>query len=205
MKRIADHYRKLLRRYGDEAEAAQYTSRESQFRRFASLGRIGNVTGKRILDYGCGTGGLAEYFEKAGKKLGFYCGVDIVPEFFEHARAKCPKGLFCLPDEIGELRFDYVFISGVFNNRRRGNRLFWQETVRTLYLRCDEGLAFNLMSTYVDYRDNGLFYEDPCRVLHFLKQEITPFVSIHNDYLVKQGSIPFEFTVFAYRKPVVLS
>lgn len=202
--RIAQHYRALLQSHGDSAEAAQYSSRESQLRRFASLVRIGDVRGKRVLDYGCGTAALAEYLGRSGQRPAHYCGVDIVPEFFDFARAKMPHAIFCLPEQLGDRRFDYAFVSGVFNNRRRGNRLFWQETVRSLFARCDEGVAFNLMSTYVDYRDPTLFYENPCRVFDFLKREVTPFVSIQQDYLAKPGSVPFEFTAFAYRKPVSL-
>lgn len=199
--RLADHYRALLGQHGDSPAAAQYSSRESQFRRFAALARIGNLKGKRILDFGCGTGSLHEYLVSIGQAPAFYHGVDIVSEFFEHAYQKVPRGRFTHPDKLTNDRFDYAFISGVFNNRRRGNRKFWQESVRNLFSRCDEGLAFNMMSSHVDYRDSQLFYEDPGNAFNFVKREVTPFVSLNHDYLAKFGSIPFEFSIFAYRTP----
>jgi hypothetical protein len=61
------------------------------------------------------------------------------------------------------------------------------------------GLAFNMMSAYVDYQDPGLFYEYPENVFGFLKKEITPYVALRNDYEVKPGVVPFDFTVYAYR------
>jgi len=202
--RLAQHYRALLEAYGDSAEAAQYSSRESQFRRFAALARIADLRGKRILDFGCGTASFAEYLQSIGQAPALYHGVDIVPDFFEYARAKTPDGRFCHPEDIGDARFDYAFVSGVFNNRRRGNRKFWQETVTSLFDRCDGGVAFNMMSTHVDYRDPSLFYENPARAFTFVKEQVTPYVSLMHDYRPKEESIPFEFTIFAYRCASVL-
>jgi len=199
--RMTDHYRMLLAKYGDSAEAAQYSSRESQFRRFAALARIGDLRGKRVLDFGCGTGALHDYLVTVGQMPALYHGVDIVSEFFDIARQKIPGGQFCHPDTLGDARCDYAFVSGVFNNRKRGNRKFWQESVRSLFARCDIGLAFNMMSTHVDYRDPSLFYENPAIAFTYVKREITPFVSLNHDYLPKPGSVPFEFVIYAYRAP----
>jgi SAM-dependent methyltransferase len=199
---IKRHYQKLLLLHGDAAESAQYSSRDSQFRRFAALARIGNMRGKRILDYGCGTACLHEYLCTINQEPASYHGADIVEDFFDLARSKVPNGFFSLPDQIGSGNYDYAFVSGVFNNIRPDNRSFWQQTVTSLFSKCRHGLAFNLMSTYVDYQDSSLFYEDPCLAFDFVKRNITPFVSINHDYLAKKGSIPFEYTIFAYREPV---
>lgn len=204
-KKIESHYRELLQKFGDSPEAAQYSNRESQYRRFAALARIGDLRGKRVLDFGCGTGTLFDYLVSVGQTPAVYQGVDVVPEFFEIAREKIPHGHFCHPDEMEEdVRFDYLFVSGVFNNRKHGNRKFWQETIRRLYAQCDIGVAFNMMSTYVDYRDKSLFYEDPCRVFSFVKKQLSPYVTLRHDYLAKENSVAFEFNVYVYRKPVDL-
>lgn len=203
-RRIRDHYRALLREHGDSAESAQYTSRESQFRRFAALAPIADLRGKRVLDFGCGTGSFAEYLDSIGQTPVHYTGVDIVPEFFDFARAKLPGSRFCLPDELGDAEFDFAFVSGVFNNRRANNRAFWQTTVQSLFARCSGGVALNLMSTYVDYREPGLFYESPERAFRFVKTNVTPFVVLRHDYLPKPCSIAFEFAMYAYRVPLDL-
>lgn len=198
---IEDHYRTLLHKHGDSAEAAQYTSRESQFRRFAALAPIGDLRETSILDFGCGTAAFAEYLASIGQMPALYTGVDLVTEFFDLARQKVPKGHFCHPDELVDQTFDYAFVSGVFNNRRPNNRRFWHDTIDWLFERCRKGVAFNLMSTYVDYRDPGLFYESPERAFGYLKQHVTPYVVLRHDYLAKPGSIPFEFALYAYRTP----
>jgi SAM-dependent methyltransferase len=203
-RRIEEHYRMLLRDHGDSHLAAQYSSRESQMRRFASLTRVGDVTGRSVLDFGCGTATLWEYFSSCSTLPTLYWGIDVVEDFLEVAARNCPSGRFTTPEGLGDERFDFVFVSGVFNNRRAGNRRFWQSTVAELFERTDIGLAFNLMSTYVDYRDDALFYERPERVFAFVKENLTPYVTLHHDYLAKEGSVPFEMTVLAYREPVEL-
>jgi hypothetical protein len=203
--KIKEHYQGLLNRHGDDPSSAQYSSKDSQYRRFAALSRIGNVTNKRVLDFGCGTASLADYFLCIGQPPSLYHGVDVVEDFFVYAQKKMPDGIFTHPDDLLDRRFDYAFISGVFNNYRRGNRKFWKDTIKMLFERCDIGIAFNMMSSYVDYKDKNLFYEDPCRVFEFVKREISPYVVLHHDYLVKENSMPFEFNIFVYRDAVNLS
>lgn len=198
-KRLNYHYKILLEKYGDSAESAQYSSRESQERRFKVLSQIADLNGKKILDFGCGTGHLATYLKKIGYKFE-YTGVDIVEEFFEVARQKNPGSIFTDLNSIEDERYDYVFVSGVFNNKRSNNRRFYQDSLVKLFGMCTKGIAFNMMSTYVNYRDPGLFYESPERVLRFIKKELTPFVTLRHDYEVKPDIIPFEFAVYAYRQ-----
>ena len=198
--RIREHYRSLLIKHGDSAEAAQYSSRESQERRFRQLVRIGDLRGMRLLDFGCGSGHLATYLQTQGIEVR-YTGVDIVPELLEMGRVKHPSQRFGQLADFAHERFDYVLVSGVYNNRRSGNRRFWQQSVRELFALCDRGLAFNMMSKYVDYEDEDLFYEQPEKAFAFVKKELTPYVNLIHDYLVKDGSIPFEFCIQALRGP----
>ncbi|MDU9048383.1 MAG: methyltransferase [Candidatus Electrothrix sp. Rat3] len=195
---IVNHYRKLLQEHGDTAESAQWSSRQSQEQRFKYLTQIGSLEGMRVLDFGCGTGHLATYLKSQEINV-TYTGIDIVDEFFPVCRAKHPGHRFSRIEDIKGERFDYVFVSGVFNNKQKNNRKFYQDSVCMLFGLCDIGLAFNMMSTYVDYQDKNLFYEDPGRAFKFVKQEITPFVVLRHDYEVKEGVIPFEFIIYAYR------
>lgn len=184
--------------HGDSAEAAQYSSVESQERRFEMLINIANLSGTKILDFGCGTGHLATYLKRKGIDVQ-YTGVDVVEEFLSVGRKKHPEHHFGTLSDISAEKFDYVFVSGVFNNKTSGNRKFYQSSIRTLFDLCDGGLSFNMMSTYVDFRNDELFYESPERVFRFVKKEITPFVTLRHDYEVKSGIVPFEFIIYAYK------
>lgn len=199
-KKLKAHYIELLAKFGDSAESAQYSSRESQEKRFEILAQIDELNGANILDFGSGAGHFATYLKS--KKVEFsYTGVDVVEEFFDIGRAKNPGSRFGVLEEFEHEKFDYIFISGVFNNKRKGNRKFYQETLKKLYGMCSKGIAFNMMSTYVDYQDADLFYESPERAFRFVKKELTPFVQLRHDYEVKSGVVPFEFAIYAYRVP----
>jgi hypothetical protein len=51
----------------------------------------------------------------------------------------------------------------------------------------------------VDYFDDGLFYEYPEMVFKFAKTHLSQRVSIRNEYQLKPGVLPFEFTTYIYR------
>ncbi|WP_062270991.1 class I SAM-dependent methyltransferase [Endozoicomonas arenosclerae] len=196
---IREHYRQRLELFGDTAEAAQYSDRETQEKRFAILTDIAPLNGSRILDFGSGTGHLATYLKNRNIDVE-YTGVDIVPELLACGREKHPEHRFELWENLGDETFDYAFVSGVFNNRTTNNRAFYQNTVSQLFSRVQRGLAFNLMSTYVDYQDEELFYETPEDAFSYVKQ-LTPTVTLRHDYQIKDNVIPFEYAIYAYKQP----
>lgn len=197
---VKSHYQNLLKKFGDSYKSAQYSSKESQYRRFKFLTEIADIQNTVILDYGCGTGELLEYFNSQGICVQDYIGVDIVPEFLQIARSKFPTHKFIESPETINFKYDYAFVSGVFNNRIKDNKLFWQKTIAKLYDSCRFGVAFNLMSNYVDYFDSELFYESPEDVFRYIKSNISPYVCLRHDFETNPGTIPFEFVVYIYRK-----
>ena len=92
-----------------------------------------------------------------------------------------------------------MLASGVFNNAGADNWGMMTTLLGELFKLCRKGLAFNCLSTYVDYQDEGLFYVEPERVFAFCKQTLSPSVTLRHDYRVKPGVIPFEFTVYVTR------
>jgi cyclopropane fatty-acyl-phospholipid synthase-like methyltransferase len=198
IKDLQAHYRDLLRKHGDSPQAAQYSSRETQERRFEKLVDVADLNGCSILDFGCGTGQLQDYLLRHDVNVRYH-GVDIVDEFLTLCQEKFPQGRFGQLQDFQGQQFDYVLVAGVFNNLMEDNTAFYQSSLKTLFSMASKGLSFNMMSAYVDYQDEGLFYEYPEKVFAFLKREVTPFVALHNDYEVKAGLPPFDFTVYAYR------
>lgn len=197
--KIKKHYAELLSQHGDSAESAQYSSRESQENRFEVLTAIAPLNDLKILDFGCGTGHLATFLEKKNIQVD-YTGVDVVEEFFTYGREKHPDQRFGRLSDFADESFDYAFVSGVFNNKIEDNQSFYEATLIDLFARVKYGVAFNMMSKYVDYEDQDLFYVFPEEIFEFAKRMLTPYVCLRNDYLVKQNSVPFEFAVYAYKK-----
>lgn len=195
---LTTHYQRLLEQYGDSPEASQWSSRESQEKRFEILTQIGELEGCDILDFGCGTGHLATYLIQRGLSVN-YIGVEIIDELLAIGRQKHPNHQFCRLEEVLDHKFDYVIISGVFNNKIKDNQKFYQEILEQCFSMAKRGVAFNLLSYYVDYYDDSLFYERPEKIFRYIKENISPYVTIRNDYQVKPGILPFEFTGYIYR------
>lgn len=193
------HYKNLLEAHGDNHNSAQYSSRESQEARYSILTQIADLTEQHVLDWGCGTGHLATWLADSNV-ICRYTGVDIVPEFLTLGREKHPKHRFGTMEDFEGEYFDWIIISGVFNNRMVDNLSFFHQHVSRLWMLCTKGMAFNLMSSWVDYEDAALWYTRPEEVFAYMKS-LTPFVTIRNDYVVKNTSIPFEYAVYAYRQP----
>lgn len=196
---IKEHYRNLFNKYGDSYEAAQWSDRVTQEKRFEILCQIDELNGKKILDFGCGTGDLATYLHKKGIVVD-YTGVDIVDELLECAKQKHPNHRFSKLEDIQGMKFDYILISGVFNNKINNNVQFYKNTLSSLKVLCKYGIAFNMLSKYVDFYDEGLFYEYPENIFKYSKENLTPYVVIRNEYNLKENVIPFEFTTYLYMK-----
>ena len=190
---LSKHYSGLVKRHGDAPESAQYADRETQERRMAVLCEIGVTKTSKLLDFGCGTGQLLSFLQRSLGYEGEYVGYDISPEAIELARSVHPAGRFevrnILEQPIEE-RFDYVLVSGVFNNLISDNRAFFEAISRRLMAQADVGYAFNMLSRFVDYFDDGLYYEDPLRAFRFCKEELSPLVTLRHDYAVRWDRSP---------------
>jgi SAM-dependent methyltransferase len=193
------HYERLHALHGDAPQAVQYSDRASQEARFRVLAEIGPLDGSRVLDFGCGLAHMLDWVIDRGVRLS-YTGVDIVPGFLASSAARHPGHRFCAWEDIAGESFDWAFVSGVFNNRMDDNWTFMTDTVRALMACTTRGVAFNAMSTWVDWQDPGLWYVEPERTFAFLKS-LTPFVTLRNDYVVREVPVPFEFACYAYHTP----
>lgn len=199
------HYDQLASEHGDTAAAVQQSSVQSQDRRLEVLAEIGSLAGAKVLDFGCGAGRLLEVLKrKHGLPERDYTGYDLSGNLLEFGRLKYPEARFeqrdILIDGVGE-NFDYVFISGVFNNRISDNEAFIRKTLTLLFSKARKGLAFNILSCYVDYMDEGLYYADPDVLFRYCKEWLTPAVTLRHDYRVKDECAPFECTFYLYSSP----
>lgn len=202
---LAKHYSALVKQHGDAAESAQYADRETQERRMEVLCEIGVTKDSKVLDFGCGTGQMLNLLKRMIGFEGEYVGYDISDEAIEFARSANPDGRFevrNILDQPAKETFDFVLVSGVFNNLISDNRGFFEMISRRLITQAKIGYAFNMLSRYVDYLDDGLFYEDPAHAFNFCKEQLSPLVTLRHDYAVRSGSMPFEFTVYVHRSEI---
>lgn len=201
--KLIDHYRGLLSEHGPTAKAVHWADSQSQNARFSILAEIADPLGS-VLDFGCGLGDLLAHLRQNGFG-GRYCGVDIVPEFVAHVENAFDGDVKAVLD-TGDLElprgYDFAMLSGVFNNRMDDNRAFMEDTIRRMWNAAGRGIAFNAMSSWVDYQDPDLWYVDPLEVFAFCKGELGANVVLRHDYVLREGGYPFEFAIYAYRDPV---
>lgn len=207
MQDLANQYTRLFLAHGDSPQASQWSSRETQDKRLRELIRViephhPSFLVASILDFGCGTGRLLDLLQNEFAFSGIFTGVDISAPIIDFANTLHPESRFLCTNLLEEPlvgKFDYVLCSGTFNNREMETRLW--DALPILFAHCKTALAFNLLSTFVDYQDEGLSYFDPTEVLRFCKAELSPYVVLAHDYELKKGVVPFEFTVSVSRKP----
>ncbi|MBU0679620.1 MAG: class I SAM-dependent methyltransferase [Verrucomicrobia bacterium] len=191
-----DRYNKRISEMGPTVQAIGWGDERQQKLRFAVLTAMGEMNGRSILDVGCGFGDMIDYLKNRGLDVE-YTGVDINPAILEVARERHPDARFECRDIVTapfDEQFDYVFQSGAFNHRVEDNREFVWSMMQEMYRLCRRGMAFNLLTSYVDYQDDSLFYFRPEDYLPLAKK-LSRYVTLRHDYPL------YEFTLQIFREP----
>jgi ubiquinone/menaquinone biosynthesis C-methylase UbiE len=195
-------YAKSLRTHGDTPQATQQADILSQEQRMRLLCQVADLRKAKILDFGCGTGHLLDFMRRECGFIGQYVGYDITQAMIDQASAKHKDARFerrnILESGIPE-DFDAVLVTGTFNNFTGDNWTWMTSCLRVLWNHTRMALAFNNLSTYVDFFAEGLYYESPGRVFNFCKEHLSPLVTVRHDYCVRPGVVPYEFTTYVYR------
>lgn len=201
---IKKHYESLYELHGRDHNAVQYSSGSSQVRRFEVLLDMFD-SADSIADIGCGLGDLLPLIRSRFNNVRYY-GYDFVQSFLDDANRRFAQDheaifspLDITQDDI-TTRADYVLLSGMLNNTMPDNQYFTEVTLKKMWAACNRGIAFNALSTYVDYYDSGLYYHNPLALFDFCKNNLSKYVTLRHDYDVKDKSIPFEFTIYVYKK-----
>jgi SAM-dependent methyltransferase len=203
LRRTASIYDQLVTDATDDRAAVGWRTSFAQDVAFLTLTRVdGFEDGARILDVGCGLGGLFGFLEKAGRKVN-YTGVDISEKMVAGARERHPGGRFEVRDILRSPprdRYDFVFCSGALAMKIAHQQEYLHDMIATMYGLADVALAFNLLSAYAYVTRPKLqatavdvVYEWPSRVLEFCKTQ-SEHVSLSHD---ADAGV---FSVFVYRR-----
>ena len=194
-KEMVSLYEARLIEYGDSVKTMGWRDKEQQHLRFEILSEIGDLNGSKILDVGCGFGDFYEYLVAKGIKVD-YTGYDMSPKIIDVAISKYPQIRFevkdILKERIGE-KFDYVLESGILNKRISNNIGYAKKMITRMFELSDSGIAVNMMTNYVDYREDCLYYYSPEDMFKFCKS-LNKFVTLRHDYPL------YEFTIYTYKK-----
>ena len=196
MELIIKRYRERLGKYGQDVKALASGNRERQLIRFEVLSRVGDLNNHSVLDLGCGFADFYAYLKEKGLKPD-YTGYDICPDLIKICKTRFPEAKFKTID-IQETpvkkKFDYVVSSQTFNNKltKEDNETLIRDIIKRAYELSNIGIAIDMLSNYVDFREEHLHYYSPEDIFRFCKT-ITKRVALIHDYPL------FEFTVYLYK------
>jgi len=203
--KVAKHYTETLRKHGTDPLSVGWKDEASQRLRFEKLVQVldsKKESKQRIScnDFGCGYGSMFHYLDQLDSvTLEHYYGYDISEEMLTAARRAVsdPRAEFIWAAQVTQ-EADYSFVSGTFNVKMEASDEQWGEYMKDTLIEMSKlsrvGLAFNALTTYVDWKEAHLYYADPFELFDFCKRNISRYVSLLHDYPL------YEWTILVYKE-----
>ncbi len=169
-----------------------------------------------VHDVGMGVGTFLEYLKRNFSEDMFeYSGSEIVKEYVEYSRLKFPNIDIKLGDivtnDFGN-EYDWLILSGVFHQRLNVDDTSWlkyfSETIIAAFELSKKGIAFNVVSPFVDYKLPNIYYADLKQIMELITSRLTRFFTIQHAYplyectfhVYKSESIAREFNEIEFKK-----
>ena len=133
-----------------------------------------------------------------------YSGIDVVPAMIHDARKRLPQFEFHNADflDYESSEYDYLVCNGILTQKLSATtlemNLFFADFVRKMYKHANVGIAFNVMSTFVNFQNENLYYRNPSETLAWCMTELSPHVVLNAAYKPW-----FEYTVYVYKPTVI--
>jgi SAM-dependent methyltransferase len=192
--RIAGYYDRLVDRYGHGPRAVDASSAQSLQVRYRALGEVTDLSGKDVLEVGCGLGDLGEFLRRAHEGVR-YTGLDISPRMLEEGRRVHPDldlQAGNVLDLEGTERFDVVLAQGIFYLLGDEAEVKMQALIEKMFALAREAVAFSTVSTWAPLRDPDEFQADPVRLLEWARTLTTSLVLRHDYH-------PGDVTMYLYK------
>ncbi len=172
LKEIEQYYKPKIIDGVPDYQILGWENRQAHLSRFQTLMKTVDLSGKTLLDIGCGLGTLYDYI--AENKINVkYTGVDILEEMIRRARER-HKGIefSCIDifDEkaVFDREFDVVFASGIFNLNLGNNKRFIERALDRFFSVADQIIAFNLLHEDSENKEERYFYSNPAEINRLL-------------------------------------
>lgn len=200
---IAKHYENCFEKYGDSHLGVDWPNQEDVFTRYNVMLDLIQDKSENIslLDFGCGAGHLYDYIIKEGLSRINYSGLDVSQKFIDLCLKKYPDKKFLCADILEDSEklpiVDYTIMNGVFTEKLDLSYeemfTFFKKILLEVYKKTRKGLAFNVMSKFVDWEREDLFHLSFDDLGNFLTSEVNRNFIIRNDYGL------YEYSVYIYK------
>jgi SAM-dependent methyltransferase len=204
---IVKHYENCLEKYGDSHLGVDWPKAEDVNKRYKvmlDIVRVADDNSENIslLDFGCGAAHMLQYIKDQKIENVIYSGLDVSDKFIKLCKEKFTDTSFYCSDILEEENtltgFDYVVMNGVFTEKRElGFDEMWEYFTRMItkvFSMANKGVAFNVMSTAVDWERDDLFHVPKDLLINFMTNKLTRNFIIRNDYGL------YEYTTYIYKK-----
>lgn len=170
---IDDHsriYRDAYAKFGESPKALHWWDYPSLANRYKQLVTDVDLSGRTILDAGCGMGDALPFLYMKADNFK-YLGLDTNPDFIEIAKKRYDGHRFEVGDPFfGKLRgkFDVVISSGVMNAHTKNWVEERRQMIKNLWKLTDEVLAFNMAGSFnPETHDDVIAYADTQVILDY--------------------------------------
>jgi SAM-dependent methyltransferase len=187
---VLRYFHEKLSRHGPTFEGVDWKSAEAQSIRYRQILKICDPSQSfRLIDYGCGYGGLVDFLFENGFNFK-YTGYDPLSSMINTANQIHEQHdlvVFTTNEEHLQPH-DYVVASGIFNIKLDIPEAMWIEYCLCLLNRFNllsiKGFSFNMLTKYSNpHRMRpDLYYADPLYIFDFCKKHFANNVALLHDY-----------------------
>ncbi|MEW5788391.1 MAG: class I SAM-dependent methyltransferase [Pseudomonadota bacterium] len=153
-----------------------------------------------LLDVGCGYGSLLDLIHERRMSVDYH-GIDLCEPMIQAAREKFPNARWSTGDILkldATENYDYVVCNGILTQKLDASIRQMDEYAKALVTKmfslCNIGIAFNTMTTHVNFMAQNLYYRNPVELLAWCMTELTPRIRMDHAYPM------FEYTLYLYRE-----
>ena len=189
-------YSDNLKEHGISSESVGWPNKKDHALRFDKLFESVDLKDIDSLnDLGSGYGAVLDYLSARNKALDAYYAYDISKEMLKALNIKFypTTTIKKFLESALKTTADFSIASGIFNVHFSETELEWKkyilETLHNLNHYSSIGFAFNLLSTYVDFKRDHLYYGDPCFFFDYCKKNFSKQVSLYHDYPLWEWTI----------------
>ena len=205
--KLGKHYQDTFETHGPNSQGVDWGPDESKlalrYQQMLNVVKENNALETaetiKILDIGCGYGGLLTYLQNNNHNIE-YTGIDLAGNMIDWAKKNNKSGKFISGDifnyEFTE-KFDYIVCNGILTQKldvSGGDMdIFAMNLIKRMFALCTKGVAFNMMTTKVNFFSNNLYYKNPAELFAWCINEITPCIKLDHSYPL------YEFTLYLYK------
>ena len=203
--KLERHYRECFSVHGATPKGVDWRDDATANIRYARMLAVIEMKAGEIptvLDVGCGYGGLLGYARLNGVALN-YIGIDVVAGMIEEARKAYPDARFIHGDVLTatfDTPADYVVCNGILTQKLDfadgAMNEFAQRLIVRMFSIARRGVAFNMMSSFVNFIVPNLYYKNPAETVAFCLSNLSRHVKIDHSYGL------YEYTTYAYHEQV---